>query len=260
MKTVLLILGVLLVLIGGIAALLFWAHSSGSDRQEKFFEAVLSGDTTRFIAMLHPDARDEIDEPVLAEWMKTFSENLGELKGLSAAGFSTKVELTDAGKVVKTEGTVKFTKGSAKSQLTFLDDQIMQFTVKSDKMPAGWFKGPADTTLYRQRGEKLFRHLTAGEAAQARAMFHENFQKKYSLTDVEEFAADITTQFGALKSITFVSDDYEGAPGGQFLETVFRFTFEKGQTEGSVRFQFLGLKGYPIRFRIKPVESSHRER
>ena len=258
MKTALLVLGivflVLLVVGGGIVALLFWAHSSGSNKQEAFFEAVLSGDSGKLTAMIHPSARDEIDEPVLAEWMKAFSESVGELEGLSAANFSTNAEITDAGKVVKTEGTVKFSKGSAKSQLTFLDDKIVQFNVDSDQMPKDWFKGPSDTTLYQQRGEKLFRHLVAGEVAQTHGMLHEDVQKKYSLADVEELAASIKAQFGQIKSITFDSAPYEETASGQFLDTVFRMTFEKGQAEGAVRFQFIGLKGYPVRFGIMPVE------
>jgi len=251
MKKVLMVLGVLFLIgIVGFVALLFWAHSSGSGKQEKFFDAVLSGETAKFFAMTHPDIRDGIDEPVLAQWMKAFKENLGELEGLSAADFSTNVE----GNVLKTEGTVKFTKGSAHSQLTFVDDQIVQFNVESDQMPDDWFKGPSDTAVYRQRGEKLFRHLVGGEADQAHAMLHENVQAQFSLAKVKEVAASIQTQFGALKSITFDSDAYEKTATGQFLDMVFQFAFEKGKAEGAVRFQFVGLKGHPVRFGIAPVQ------
>ena len=63
---------IFLVLIVAFVGLLIWGYLKGSDIQEDYYEAVLSGDADRVLDMLHPEFRKDVDKPVLAAWMKTF--------------------------------------------------------------------------------------------------------------------------------------------------------------------------------------------
>jgi hypothetical protein len=247
MKKIFQIIGVVVVVVVVLfVGLLFWAHGAGSKKQEAFFTAVLSGDPAEVIEMLHPDARDGVDAPVLAAWMAAIKDNLGELKGLSKSNFSTKVE----GATTQSEGTVNFEKGSATSLLVFVDDQIVEFSIESDDLPDDWFQGPADTTLYQQRGEKLLTLLLTGETDQGHAMLHETLQVDYPLEKMEADLAVITPQLGALKEVTYVSDEFRRAGTVQVLTVSFTVTGENGSAGAYVRFQFEGMKGHLIAFRV----------
>jgi len=60
----------------------------------------------------------------------------------------------DGAKRTESSGKVRFEKGEATLELVFRDDQIIKFNIESERIPGDWFKsGPADTSLYRQRGD-----------------------------------------------------------------------------------------------------------
>ena len=74
-----------LVVIGVVA----WAFKAGAKEQEKFFAAVYSGDPQQVLALFDPRLIEEVDEPVIAEWMNAMKETLGEPEGLKASSFNT---------------------------------------------------------------------------------------------------------------------------------------------------------------------------
>ena len=251
MKKILQIIGAIVVVVVLLfVGLLFWAHGAGSKKQEAFFTAVLSGDPAEVIEMLHPDLREQVDAPVLAAWMKAIKDNLGDLKGLSKSDFSTSTTEADAGTLTKSEGTVNFEKGSATSLLVFLEGEIVEFDVDSDELPKDWFQGPADTTLYQQRGEKLLRLLLTDEVEEGYAMFHEALQGQYSLAELKADMASIAPQLGALEEIEYDSDEFERTGTAQKLTVFFKVTGEGGTVDAYVRFQFEGMKGHLIAFRV----------
>ncbi len=256
MKTVLIVLGtiflVLAVLVGGFVALLFWAHSSGSDKQEAFFEAVGSGDAANVRELFHPDLAKEIDEPVLAAWMKAFNENLGKCEGLSKASFSTEAD----GNMLSTSGTVNFEKGKAASELVFVDDKIVKFKVESEQLPDDWFQGPAETGLYRQRGQKVLELLLGGKPAEAHAMFHEKAQEISPLTAFEALAESMSPAIGDVTSIEAKSDEYEVKGSRQLLHVLYTVTGENDATEAMVTFEFDGMKGHPVALELAPPPSA----
>ena len=97
MGKILKILGVLfLLVIAGFVALMFWAHGSGADKQEAFFTAVYSGDPAKVLALCDPRMADEVATPMLATWMRVFTERHGDFKGLSPTSFSTSKRIEGA--------------------------------------------------------------------------------------------------------------------------------------------------------------------
>ena len=252
MKKILLILGiVVLVGVGGFIAILAFAHSAGSAKQETFFEAVGSGDSAKVMALIHPALRDQIDEPVLAEWMRAFNENLGAFKGLSSSNFSTSTKMTDDGNVTESEGTVNFENGSARSQLAFLDGKITSFKVESEALPDDWFEGPSDRTFYHDRGEQMLRLFLAGDAAGTFATFHESYQEVYPQAEVAEHAAQAAAALGALESIEATSDEYTESGPAQRLKVFYTVTCANRAAEATVTFRFVGLKGHIVEFKMR---------
>ncbi len=136
MKKVLMILGIVfLVVVVGIVALLMFAQSSGSQHQEDFFAALYAGDTAKLTGMMHPELQKLVDAPVLAVLAQSMKENLGAFKGLSKTNFNTSSSYENGVKKVESSGEVLFEKGTATSELVYMNDLLTSFNVKSPKLP-----------------------------------------------------------------------------------------------------------------------------
>ena len=253
MGKILKILGLLfLVLIAGFVALMFWAHSSGADKQEAFFTAVYSGDPAKVIALCDPSVADEMDPPMVATWMRVFVERHGDFKGLSPTNFSTSKNIKDGVGVLETKGTVNFENGTATSVLVYHDGQIVNWEVVSEKMKDDWFKGPDETEFYRQRSKALLTHMLSGEPGQAYAMFSPPLQEACPMTKTTDIAEKATGILGALKSITFKDEKFEATEKGQFLTVLHTIECDDGVADGVVQFEFANLKGHLTKFQVIP--------
>jgi hypothetical protein len=250
LKKVLTVFGVLfLVIIVSFGGMLFWAQRSGSELQARFFEAVGSGDPQQVTALFHPLLRDEVDEPVLAAWMAEVHDVLGTFQGLSKTDFATSSKLENSETVSESEGTVNFEKGSAKSKLVFRNSKVVEFSVESDQVPPDWFKGPADSKLYRQRGEQFLKHFLNNEPEQAFAMMHEALQKELPLEALRTMIESVQQKAGGLKSLEYLSDRFDNTEG-QTLKVLYQVDCEDAQTTAEVDFRFIGLKGHLIAFNM----------
>ena len=253
MGKVLKILGlVFLVLVVGIVGLFVWAHKSGAGKQEEFFEAVYSDNPANVMAMFHPAMSEEVDEPVLATWMRVFKERHGEFKGLSATNFSTNKEIQDGVGVLSTEGTVNFANGTARSKLVFRDGQITNWSVESEKMTQDWFEGPDDTTFYQQRAKTVLTHLLSNEPAKAFALFGPALRESSPMTRTADIAERAPKILGELESITFMDESFEVTDTGQYLTVRHAVTCKKTSAVGTVRFRFSKMKGLITQFSIDP--------
>lgn len=255
LKRILVILGVLFVLVlllcGG---LVYWAKSVGTARQEQFFAAVNSGKAADVLPLMHPALVAEIDEPVLQAWMNEFNQRLGKFQGLSVLDFHTEARQEKNLTLLESSGTVNFEKGKAESNLTFHDDKIVRFQVNSDEMPKEWFKGPADSGLYRQRGEEFLRFALDGQPEKAFAMMHAALQDKMPLETLRSGVGKAMAEGGKLKAVTFEREEFEGGEGKESLKLFYKIQMEKAVLSGSVVFRFIGLKGHLVAFDIKPAE------
>ena len=246
---ILTILGVFFVVaVLVVAGVLYWAMSAGTAYQDKFFAAVASGKPEDVLALMHPAMRQEIDAPVLDAWMKEVNQKLGKCQGLSKADFHTEVKYENGVKVVESTGTVDFENGTAKSEITYRDDQIVKFNVTSDAIPPGWLKSLADLTLYRKRGEEFLRFALDGQPERAFAMMHPALQKKMPLETLKPSLEGMLAKTGKLQSITYDREEFQGGKDGESLTVYYKIAMQNGPVSGRVEYQFVGLKGHILAF------------
>jgi len=238
------ILGVLfLVLIGLVVAGLFWAHSSGAKAQKAFFEAIGTGDVAKVMALMEPSLKADVDEVVLAAYMRAFNADLGAFKGLSKSKFNTSSKTVGGVTITASEGTVLFEKGEAASELVYKDDLLVKFDVESEALSEDWFPADLDTTLYREKGKTFLEAVLGGKVPDAYAMTHAEFQESIPLEKFQARIAGVLADVGPLKSVKFDSQKLELGKSPKLL-LYYLVENERGKTISLVKFQFVGLKGH----------------
>ena len=254
MKKLLIILGIVfVVLIVLCAGVLFLAQRAGSTQQDAFFAAVESGDVEQVLKLFDSALKEEVDQPVLAAWVKTVNNNLGAYQGLSATDFDTSTKYEGGVKLTESKGTVNFEKGTARSELRFHNDLLVAFSVTSDRIPDDWFQGPADTAIYRRRGEEFLKKLLGGEVEAAYAMMHENLRQQMPLDQLNTSIPEFLGKVGSLKAVNCQSDSYS-SEGGQRLKVIYSLDCEKSPATAEVEFQFVGMKGHILGFDVQSSE------
>jgi hypothetical protein len=247
-------MGLLFVaLIVSFVGLLFWAQRAGSQQQERFFQAVMSGDPSVLLALCDPALRDQIDAPVLAQWMGQVRKQLGDYKGLSSSDFSTSANTTEQGTLIQSEGTVHFQSGDAKSELEFLNNLLVKFSIESEKIPPGWLTGLDDTTLYQERGEDFIRKFFDRDAKGASDSMHEELRRTVSDDKLASMIDQVTSSAGPLKSIEFQESKFH-AGDGEELVLSYRVNGENKPLDATVDFQFVGLKGVLMGFNFQEAD------
>jgi hypothetical protein len=244
---------VFLVLVVLFAGLLFWGARKGAELQGKFFAAVGSGKTDQVLKLMDPVLVADIDEPVLAAWMTAFNAKLGPFQALRKTDLSTSARLVDGDTVTESKGVVDFQSGSAKSELVFRNGLLLKFHIQSEQLGNKWFQGPADKTLYRERGKQLLTHLAKGESEQAFAMMHEDLRQAMPLDKLQKSGAAMREETGPLKSIAWEKDEWDGKDGPR-LDVHYRAEFEKKSMAGLVRFHFQGLKAHILKFSLSDAD------
>jgi hypothetical protein len=251
LKKILIVLGTaLLLLIAMLAVILIWAQRSGSVLQDRFFTAVVSGDPQQVLAMCDPALRDEIDVPVLGDWMAEVRKSLGAYKGLSKTDFDTQAKVTTEGSFKESKGTVHFERGDAASDLVVRNDLLIRFSINSDKIPDDWFHGPSDVSTYRERGETFIRRFFDPDVQAAAVLMHEALRKSLPDDKLKAMIEDVTTKSGALKSVAFETSKFS-ANDGQTLTMQYRLQCEQARLIADVEFRFIGLKGHLWGFDFK---------
>ena len=239
-----------IVFVIGFIALLVWAGKAGGAIQEQFFTAVLSGNPKSVTALMAPELAQQIEEPVLASWMAAVKTNLGNFAGLDLTKFNTSTK-TEGG-VTKTEssGGVKFDKGTAESKLVLANGLIISFHVKSDQLGNWLTDPPAETTLYRTRGQECLTKILSNQIDAAFAMMHESLQKQ--LPQQKPAITGLAQKIGALKSVTYKSEQAAKAQGDKpaTLTIIYDVACQNAQLRGTVEFGFLPFKGHILAYNL----------
>jgi len=242
-KTILIVAVVVIVILGGaFIGLLSWAQQSGTELQQPFFTAVLSGDANQVTALFHPALRAEVDEPVLAQWMTAVKAKLGGFKGLSKTDFSTSTEIKNGTKTTQSSGKVDFEKGSVHSELKFVDGKLVAFHVTPEEGALGeWFRdiAPEQSQFYRDRGQRFLTLFLTDKPDDAFGMMNDSLQKAAPLEKLKAMMATIAKQVGPMKSVECQSANAEG-PG--ILKMLYQVRGEKGSTLASVKFEHDGMR------------------
>ncbi len=241
---------VFLVAILGFLGLLIWSHEKGESVQEDFFAAVLSGDPEKVTALFDPEVARQIDAPYLKAWMDAVQLHLGAFKGLSASNFNTSVSKDNGREVVKSEGTVEFERGDARSQLMLVDDRIVAFHVTAPgRMPDNWFTQLDDTSLYEQRATAFLRALVEGDVDAALAPMHPKLREKFDAATMGATLAPLKARYGAVEGTSVASSELET---GSRPELVVRIAVDGAAEDGIgiVHFGFVEMRGVIIRFNM----------
>ncbi len=241
-----------LLLVVVVGVLLVWAFWKGSNEQQEFFDAVLSGDSSRVMAMFDPALRQEIDEPVLAEWIAAVRNRLGNWKGLRKTDFNTSSRVENGVRITESRGTVLFEHGEAESALVLQNGKIVEFNVSSDKL-TDWFTTLSDTSLYERQAEACLRAIMANNVAEAHAMFHDELKKVLSQDQLQAFVDETVPASGSLEEVTLVDKAFRSG-NVPSLELAYRLKCEKQALDAKVGFQFPGLKGYILSLTISPPQ------
>jgi len=244
---------VVAILVVATIALLAWAYISGGAEQQTFFAAVQSGNPSNMTALMHPKLKEQIDEPVLGAWMAAFNTHLGNFVGLDTTDFNTESKIENGVTIKTSKGTVKFDKGTAKSDLVLHNGLIIEFNVQSDKLAnVNWLTKIPDTTLYRDRGKECLTMLLTGKADDAFPKFHESTQKSLPLAKMKAMMANIATQAGPLESVTYLSESFQPGKVPE-LNVFYNVVCQKGKTISSVTFQFTGWQSHMTGFDLQAV-------
>ena len=250
MGKILKILGVVfIILVVGVAALLYWAHGEGKEQQQRFFDAVASGDPANVLGMMGPDLKAEIDPPVLKMWMDAVNVRLGRYKGLSAGDFHTETESTDAGRMTETKGTAEFEKGTAQVRLTLLGDTVVGFAIESDQVkPSDWSRKP-EGDFYQKKARMLVEHLVAGRIDQAMAMMHPNLAAQLEPEKVAAGMKRFVELYGALEGIEVVDEAFRDG-NDPSLRVQMLCKCSKQTVKAHVEFVFNGMRGHLTAFEL----------
>jgi len=252
MKTLLMWLGgIFLLLIVGFGGLLVWAYREGEEQQQRFFDAIASGDPQQFIGLMDKSLAEQVDAPVLRMWMANVKEALGPFQGLAKSKFSTKKNLTEAGWVTESSGDALFQNGTVQVGLTLLGDKLVGYEVSGDLLRnVDWLtESPADE-IYRERARRLIGHLVAREADEALAMMHAKLRERITADQLVAGMTKFAEQYGELEGIEVTDERFVDAPGDKSLTVKMLCTFSKQKAPAEVRFEFDTARGHITAFDI----------
>jgi hypothetical protein len=240
----------LMVACGGV---LLWAFQSTASHQGLFFTAVQSGDPLQVTALMHESLAAEVDEPVLAVWIAAVRKELGPVTGF--AGFNTAANATADGTRLESKATVNFERGTAQSELVFLNDKLVSFKVQSDKLK-DWRQGPPATAVYEELGRTFLASFLSGNADETFAMMHEGLQKELPKDQLRAMMDRVSGQTGALDKIAFDVSKFavNGADKVPTLKLYYQLACQKAAAKAEVTVQFVDLKGHLLGFNLEGAE------
>lgn len=243
------------------------ASKEALDVQQKFFQAIQSGNPDKVLEHLHQDLLAALDRPVLHAWMTAVKEHLGDVKGISQKGlrgtykFDKQVSQSEKGeksekqvRVLNAAARVVFTKGTAQSELWVHEGKIIRFEVTSDKIPDNWIKDIQDTEMYRAEGAAFLKVLLEGEHEMAYDLQHETLQKVMTLEKLKAIGVDAKANVGKVKTVTWKSERFDIQPEKYKLRIRYKVVCEKESTDAVVDFQFLKMEARIVAFDLTGKE------
>jgi len=251
MGKVLKILGIVfLVIIVAVVGMMFWAHGEGQAQQQRFFDAVASGEPENLIGMFHMESIKTVDPPVIKMWMEHVNSRLGAYQGLAASKFNTEKKTTTKGSVVISEGRAEFEKGQAEVKLILLNDKIASFEVTSDALKGNWVKLPLEGPFYRNRAKKFIKHLIDLEIQQALDMTHKDLKKQFTVEQCRKGLQPLLDAGGKLLEIKVIDEQFIDGEEDKSLKIALTCKFEKGKLLSYVRFDFDSVRAHLMGFKL----------
>ena len=254
MKRVLLAFAMLAVLgTCGVTALLAAGYQKNQQLQTPVFEAIAAQDADAFLALCDPSVRNQIDPPMLTTWMGALNDSLGTCRFESTGPFRVNFEKKPGETIIESSGGMRFEKGTATSDLVFLNGKIVSFSIDSDRLPKDWFDGPSDTTLYRRRSETVMRLLLLRQLDELKPMMHPALLEAAGDETLNRIC-DLGKQWaGHVKSVVANEVKFQREKTEQLIVGL-TVDGDQGIMDATVTFTFDGLKGHLTAFDIQPAK------
>jgi hypothetical protein len=123
--------------------------------------------------------------------------------------------------------------------------------VHSDQLPSDWFQGPADTSLYRDRGRRFLEVFTAGDFETSRQMMHNMIADKVDNAELQNILQQVVDRAGKIEGIRPVKEEFQIRENGQWLVATFTVDGSQRDLAATVSFQFAGLKAHLLAFHFE---------
>lgn len=217
--------------------------------QQAFYKAVATGQAGPLTAIMTPELAQQVDEPVLGEWVNAVNTRLGSVTGITET--SRIARQTFGGARIETEATVQFEKGTAQSRLSAIDGRLLSFDVSSEQLGDDWFHGPQTTELYQQRGEALIRKIMENDADSAYDLCHDVVHEAVDRDSFRELVGHIAENGGTLTSATFTGSQMQITSDSQSLLLNYEVACTRASGTCEVKIQFIGLKGHLMGFHFR---------
>ncbi|MEZ6074042.1 MAG: hypothetical protein R3C10_28135 [Pirellulales bacterium] len=218
---------------------------SGAVTESRFLQALDRGDTAAVIALLHPAARKEVDEPVLATWVTAMHERLGPHVAVRRIASSQAHGLT--GTQIETTSDVQFERGKAEVDITVLDGQVIGFHVNSEQL-ADWFQGPRQIEPYDVVAQAFIRAFLREDSGKSRSLMHPALREAVSFEQLDDMIKKVTANGGCLKSMRLVGQRFSSEGTSPTLFVTYDIECERATGRCEIEFQFVGMKGYLFGF------------
>lgn len=254
MKKILLIIGAGSCLAtAAIIAMVVMANRVGDSVQRDFFAVVATNDAEAFLLASDPRMRNEVDAPLLKQWMQALNDRLGPYQGLDPTDFHSSTRFEGGSRIVETKGTVLFESGKAYSELSYVDDKLAHFHVTSDRMEDSWFREPDDTTIYRSQAETFYAELVNNNIDAAYDTFSDQLKQTVSIDQFRTLAKKIQQGLGSEPTVRYVDDEFLDSPvDGQRLVVRYTLAGSEATYHADVVFVFDGLTARLTEFNAFP--------
>lgn len=227
----------------------FVAATRAAVEPQDFFKAVESGQADQLTKLMIPELQVEIDEPILAVWMKALNERLGKVVSIQETSRST--QRTFVGSKTEMTADVQFERGTASFEMKLVDGKMIAFDVETDDLGSDWFQGPSETKLYQELGAKLIRTILTAQADKAYDMCHSAVHEAIDPEGFRKLVTMIAERGGEMQSIEFKDSRMEIDGNSQMLILNYDITCEQLTGSCEVKIQFIGLKGHLMGFNFQ---------
>jgi hypothetical protein len=257
MKKILLAVGIgAIVALAAIVAMLKMANRVGDSVQSDFFAIVATNDPEVFLDAADPRMRDEVDVPLLRQWMETMNEKLGSYEGLEPTDFHSSTRFEKGNRIVETTGTIRFEHGTAKSELAFVNGKLEKFHVTSAQLGEDWLSAPHDTTIYRAKAETFYADVGNRDFEAAYGYLSESLRRKLLVDEFRTMVDQIGDGLGDFLRVDFVTEEFISSKDeGQRLLLRYKLVGTSGSFDAEAVFVFHGLKTHFSEFNVAAVNN-----
>ena len=237
------------ILLGALACSPNAFANESATLQKQFFEAVGSGKLGNVMSLLDSRVIDYIDPPLLNDWMNAVAKQLGKFQSVDPKN-STVNRVTKGGFDQRlVDSTVHFEHGVAHSELDYYKGKIIRFQVDSPQLDdTDWFRGPTDTSYYRNMAVDFCRDIAGGNLQAARYRMHPSLQENVSSERLQQFHRAFVNEIGELSDVQVIGDKFLEFDNLQQQRIELLVIGSKATYKSVVSYGFFGLRAQMIEF------------